>query len=159
LATKKKGSISVDDQPKANVHPRVAFIKSAKLAGIGLDRCAASVDRLLLSHASENDEELEIDITMNQSVLAHEDASFVISSDFDLTQHVKGSEKKIVSIVAVFSAKFDLTKPASEELVKGFANLEARLIFFPYLRHFISDISHRMSIDPILLPMTSELEK
>jgi preprotein translocase subunit SecB len=159
LATKKKTSTAIDVQPKANIHPRVVFIKSAKLAGIGLDKCVASVDRALLSHASENDEELETDITMSQSVLTHEDAHFVISSDFSLTQCAKGSGKKIVSIAAVFSAKFYLTKPASEELVKGFASLEARLIFFPYLRHFISDISHRMSIDPILLPMTSELEK
>jgi preprotein translocase subunit SecB len=158
LANKKKNSISIGDQATENIHPRVAFIKSIKLTGIGLDKCEASVDRALLSNATENEKELAIEITMNQSLLAHEDNYFVVTSNFDLTQRAKGSEKKIVSMTATFSAKFDLTKPANEELIRGFADLEARLIFFPYLRHFVSDISHRMAINTIVLPMTSELE-
>jgi preprotein translocase subunit SecB len=158
LANKKKTSESVSRQV-AKIHPRIDFIKSIKFGGIGLDKSAASVDRTLLTQAKDREKDLEVEITMKQSVLAHEENYFVIASDFDLTQRAKGSDKKIVSIAATFSARFDLTKPASEELVRGFAGLEARLIFFPYLRHFVSDTSHRMSIDTIVLPMTSELEK
>lgn len=158
MANKKKTSESVSRQV-AKIHPRIDFIKSIKFGGIGLDKSAASVDRTLLTQAKDREKDLEVEITMKQSVLAHEENYFVIASDFDLTQRAKGSDKKIVSIAATFSARFDLTKPASEELVRGFAGLEARLIFFPYLRHFVSDTSHRMSIDTIVLPMTSELEK
>jgi preprotein translocase subunit SecB len=159
LTSKKKTSESVGRQTATSIHPRLDFVKSVKFGGIGLDKCAASVDRTLLSDAKEREKDLEIEITMNQSVLAHEDNYFVIAADFDLTQRAKGSDKKIASIAATFSARFDLTKPASQELVRGFAGLEARLIFFPYLRHFVSDTSHRMAIDTIVLPMTSELEK
>ena len=159
MASKKKNSESIGSQTAMKTHPRIDFIKSVKFGGIGLDKCVASVDRIRLLDAKEREKDLEIEITMNQSVLTHEENYFVIATDFDLTQRAKGSEKKLVSIAATFSARFDLTKPASQELVSGFAGLEARLIFFPYLRHFVSDTSHRMSIETIVLPMTSELEK
>lgn len=158
MAPKKKSSSSIVTTTSPAVHPRIAFIKSIKFAGIGLDRSTVSVDRELLARAREDDLPLEIEVTINQSVLSHVSDHFVIGANFDLAQRSKGSDKKIVSIAATFSAKFNLTKAADEELVRAFAALEARLIFFPYLRHFVSDISYRMSIDTIVLPMTSELE-
>jgi hypothetical protein len=161
LVTRKREVTSlgkVEKKISTNNHPRIDFIKSVKLAGIGLDKCVASVDRSLLVQAKEREDDLEIEIKMGHSILAHEDGYFVVAADFDLAQHTSKSEKRIVSITATFSAKFNLAKPASEELISGFARLEARLIFFPYLRHFVSDTSHRMSIDAITLPLTSELE-
>jgi len=158
LATKKRSIVPVERKIATNNHPRIDFIKSVKFVGIGLDKCDASVDRDLLARAREQNSNIEIDIHIAPSVLAHEADSFVVAADFDLSQHVSGSEKRLVSIAATFSAKFTLTKPADESLVKGFAGLEAKLVFFPYLRHFVSDMSYRMSIDSIVLPLTSELE-
>jgi hypothetical protein len=136
VATKKKAPTAVGSQSATATHPRIDFIKSIKFGGIGLDKSTASVNRTLLSQAGEQEKSLEIELTMNQSVLAHEEDYFVIAANFDLTQRAKGSDKKIVSITGTFSAKFDLTKAASEELVKGFAGLEARLIFFSLLASF-----------------------
>lgn len=141
------------------VHPRIAFIKSLKLLGIGIDHCEASIDRDLLAEAKAEKLELETDLAVDYSVITHEQDSFVIGASFRLSQKSKSSAKEIVLISTTFSAKFGLSQPANEELVKAFAHLEAKLIFFPYLRHFVSDMSYRMAIDVILLPMTSELEK
>jgi len=116
------------------------------------------VNRALLERAREKQQPLEIEVTINQSVLEYNRDYFIVAAEFDLTQRSKDSDEAVVSIAATFSAKFSLTAPANEDLIKGFAALEARLIFFPYLRHFVSDISYRMSIDTIVLPMTSELE-
>jgi preprotein translocase subunit SecB len=97
-------------------------------------------------------------VNLKQFVLAHEDDHFVVGLDFELIQRPLKSEVKIVTINAAFSGRFNLAMKASEDHVRAFANLEAKLIFFPYVRHLVSDLSYRMSIDPIVLPMTSELE-
>jgi hypothetical protein len=159
LATSKKRNDLATSQPPASpaTHPRIDFIKSIKFNGIGLDKCTSSVDRLLLTQSREQEVPLEIEVTISQAVLEHAEDHFVIATDFDLKQRAKGSDELIVSIAATFSARFNLVEPAPEDMVRGFASLEARLIFFPYLRHFVADISYRMSIDTIVLPLTSEL--
>jgi preprotein translocase subunit SecB len=106
----------------------------------------------------EENSELEHLVNLRQYVLFHDDDYFVVGFDFELIQRPINSDVKIVTINATFSGRFDLTAKASEEYIRAFANLEARLIFFPYVRHFVSDLTYRMSIDPIVLPMTSELE-
>jgi hypothetical protein len=138
---------------------RIAFVKSIKFGGIGLDKSTVAVDRNLLAKAQETKAKLEIEVTIGQFVLTHTKDFFVIGANFDLCQRAKGTEENVVSIAATFSAKFNLTKAAEPDLVNAFAALEARLIFFPYLRHYVSDISYRMAIDPIVLPMTSEYDK
>jgi hypothetical protein len=158
VTTRKKTPPVIEPQLPVAANSRIEFIKSAKFFGIGLDQATSSVNRLLLAQAREAESPLEIELTINQSVLEHENDYFVVAANFELTQRSKGSDEKIVSLAATFSAKFNLTKPANKELVDGFAALEARLIFFPYLRHFVSDMSYRMAIDIIVLPMTSELE-
>lgn len=149
--------------PKATTdlqtHPRIDFIRSVKFGGLGLDRCDARVDRTVLSAVREGGLDVENNVSIKQYVLAHGEDFFIVAADFELIQQPLDSDQKIVTIAATFSAKFDLTVKASEELVRSFANLEARLVFFPYLRHFVSDMSYRMSIDPIVLPLTSELEQ
>lgn len=149
--------------PKAamdlQTHPRIDFIRSVKFGGLGLDRCDARVDRVALSVVREGGLDVENNVSIKQYVLAHGEDFFVVAADFELVQQPLDSDQKIVSIAATFSAKFDLTTKANEELIRSFANLEARLVFFPYLRHFVSDMSYRMSIDPIVLPLTSELEQ
>jgi preprotein translocase subunit SecB len=157
LIAKKKASVP-QAAIRPEIHPRFAFIKSVKFTGIGLDKSNVFVNRDLLTKARDGEDPLEIELAIRQHVVAHEKDYFVVGADFDLTQRTKSSDDKIVSISATFSARFELTKPANESLLKAFAALEARLIFFPYLRHFVSDISYRMAIDTIVLPMTSEFE-
>lgn len=144
---------------QAAAETRISFIKSVKLAGIGLDRTDAKIDRNLLAIALQRDEELETEVSIRQFVIAHEAEYFVVGGEFILKQHSQGSDAEIVSVKAEFSARFDLSIAANEEFVARFANLEARLVLFPYMRHFVSDISYRMSINPIILPLTSELER
>lgn len=155
IVKKKKSGPVVE---ATTLHPRVDFIRSIKFAGLGLDRCDARINRIALSAAREAASELKNDVSIKQYVLAHESSYFVVGTDFELVQHAD-PENRLLVIAATFSAKFDLAKSASEEMVRSFTNLEARLIFFPYLRHFVSDITYRMGIDPLVLPMTSELEQ
>jgi preprotein translocase subunit SecB len=145
-------------KPQQTASDRIAFIRSVRLAGLGLDQAHAEVNRAALTDIGLREAEMEGEIKLGHAVLSHEDGNFVVSANFELSQKEKGVELPAISIRAVFSAKFDLLRPAPREAVEAFAGLEARLVFFPYIRQFISDLSYRMSIDTILLPLTSEFE-
>ena len=156
MATNKK----VVTTPPANQADakRIAFIRSVKLAGLGLDEVSASVDRNALAAIAGSGDSMTGEISMKQEVISHTEDHFVVVSKFKVTEKQAGIDAAVVTIKATYSAMFNLTKKASKEDVEAFAQLEAKLILFPYIRHLISDISYRMSINPIVLPMTSELE-
>ena len=155
MATKK--SIAKNSRQQAGAE-RIEFIKSVKFAGLGLDETSASVNRNVLAALGEREGSLLTEVNIAPRLSAHSSDSFTVIVELKLTQTDDSNDDTVVRIDAVFSAKFNLTKPASLDHIEAFAALEARLIFFPYIRHFVADTTYRMSIDPIVLPMTSELE-
>ena len=152
MATKKVSPHNVDRAAQA----RIAFIRSVKFGGLGLDEVSASVDRAAL--AAVGGGRLSAEVSIKQELLSHDLDNFVVQAKFTVIEKQEVLDTPVVSVKATFSARFELAEKASKEAVEAFAHLEARLIFFPYIRHFISDITYRMSINPIVLPMTSELE-
>lgn len=139
------------------VHPRVQFIRSVKFAGLGLDSVSAKTDRNAVASAKQAEKSLFNDVTINQSLLAFDEDHFIVRAVLKVVQHVEGSPKPLVQIEAAFTAKFNLASPFDKSFVEAFAQVEARLVFFPYMRHLVSDITYRMSVDPIVLPLSSEL--
>jgi preprotein translocase subunit SecB len=83
----------------------------------------------------------------------------IAGANFNLSQaHTDNPEKVLMKIECSFSALFELQGPGTTEAAERFANTEAKLVFWPYLRHFVSDISYRMAVAPILLPLTTSAE-
>lgn len=154
MATKKSAKViskGVDSE-------RLAFVRSVHLAGLGLDKLSASVDRVHLASARARGEDLSVSVAILQRVVDLQDDSFVVGASVTLLSGEGEDGDSAVRIEASFSAKFDTSKKADPAAAANFANLEARLVFFPYIRQFVSDLTYRMSIDPIVLPLSSQLE-
>ena len=65
-----------------------------------------------------------------------------------------------LSIGCVYQAHFHADDViGNRELAKEFAQSEMRLILWPYFRQFAFETSARMSVPPITVPLTTELEK
>jgi hypothetical protein len=134
----------------------LAFIKHVRLQGLGLDSSSASVDRGALSEAIDANDASPLNIDAIFGILAHTENELVAEAKFKLSQVRKSSaSSQLLTIECSFSALFQLGSPASEDVVTRFANTEAKLVFWPYLRHFMSDMSHRMAINHILIPLTT----
>jgi preprotein translocase subunit SecB len=137
----------------------LSFLKSISLQGIGLDSASVNIDRIELTAANEAKQAAELTLDANFQILASTDTMLVAGANFKLSQaHTDNPEKVLMQIECSFSALFALHEPATAEATERFANAEAKLVFWPYLRHFVSDVSYRMAVAPILLPLTTSAE-
>jgi preprotein translocase subunit SecB len=70
---------------------------------------------------------------------------------------VGNSASEVVNISCKYSAQFSLENETDQACIKRFSENEVQLVFWPYLRHFVSDCTYRMGIYPLVLPLTSEI--
>jgi hypothetical protein len=143
-------------KPSRTKHDGYAeFVSQLSLRGIGLDESTMRLDRNKLFEAKHNNLNLINEITGGQSVLAHTENSFSISGKYLLETKLENGEVPL-RIDCTFSALFATSTRARTDHLQRFANNEARVIFWPYLRHFFSDVTYRMSIDVVIIPLTTE---
>jgi hypothetical protein len=134
----------------------LTFLQQAALQGIGLDKAVIKVDRHAMAEVATAGGHLPLGLTANFSVISHTAERLVIGADFRVNQfhkNPKGAEKSLLDIECSFSALFHLRVECDKAVADRFASSEAKLIFWPYLRHFISDTTYRMSVTPILVPL------
>jgi hypothetical protein len=137
------------------------FLRHAALQGIGLDNATMSVDRNALAEATARGETLPVNLDAKFSVGLLTDDRIIVNAEFVLKNSRKDDSGEVISLMIAcsFSALFNLGSPCDGESANHFANAEAKLIFWPYLRHFVSDTTYRMAISPITIPlMTAGVE-
>jgi hypothetical protein len=153
IVTKKK-AIKTEPQKIAPTHEEyVSFLRKVALQGVGLESASAKVDRTALSEAAASDQAGELSLDASFQVLLHAPDRLVTGGTFKVKQAPKELEVPLLEIECTFSAMFQLGEPIDQATAERFANAEAKLVFWPYLRHFIADTSYRMAINPILLPL------
>ena len=87
------------------------------------------------------------------------DDYFDIAAKYDLkvTWTSEEPEAKPITalfIVCEFYGHFHGEAPISQEHARKFAEEDAWLMFWPYFRQFVSDTTSRMSIPPVMVPIT-----
>jgi hypothetical protein len=152
IVTKKKAIGKPNPKDAARTHEKyLSFLQKVALQGVGLDSADVKVDRNALS-TTDGPGELRLDA--NFQVLVNAPDKLVTGGTFKVKQVPKeGLEASLLLIECTFSAMFQLGEPIDQATAERFANAEAKLVFWPYLRHFIADTSYRMAINPILLPL------
>jgi preprotein translocase subunit SecB len=138
----------------------IKFLRSIKLDALGLDKSQVYIDREKLSDALGNSEQepLGISLRAGHKLISKTASNFIIQANYKLQLTATLDSIEVGEISCVFSASFLSEASCSSECYSRFARIEARLVFWPYIRHFINDITYRMSIPPILLPLTSEFD-
>jgi preprotein translocase subunit SecB len=134
------------------------FLKTVKFMGLGLDSSSTNVNRVALASARSAGQTIETSFGVEYTILNQSSDNFVIGASFTIKRQVEGATEPVVAISASYSALFGSDKEILHENVQRFSQRESKLIFWPYLRFLITDISARMSIDQIVLPLTSEFE-
>jgi preprotein translocase subunit SecB len=135
------------------------FLRRIKLKGVGLDSSTTSVDRSRLAEALSKKADLSVNLKVELNVIQHEIEDFVVAGIFEVVQHLASDDIPIVTIASNFSALFGLLEKTEKHFLDRFSQGEARLVFWPYLRHFVSDMCYRMSVPQILIPLTSEFNE
>lgn len=137
------------------------FLTKLKLIAIGLDSISAQVDRAVYAHAhSEHRDKIVREIESDYTVENFGKDHFNVVAEFNLSLSL-GTEDGGVSLLTIqakISGHFHAAHPVSKDAADQFARAEARLLFWPYFRQYVSDMTGRMHVLPITIPLTIEAE-
>ena len=151
------------------------FLNQVNLYALGLDSMSADIKReaYTIAHA-ESASQVIRSIESKFELIEFTQEHFDVRARFCLRVKLEGSasvglpqpppvpgsvalsaDDELLCIRTSFIAHFHCKKSIAGKSHAGrFAESEARLIFWPYFRQAVSDITARMSIRPITVPLT-----
>lgn len=133
------------------------FRDGVTLYALGMDELKTKLDREAYK-AAHSDElafaEIVREIKVSMGVSDVSDDHFDVDGRFELMVNTKDGQN-LFSLSVAMSAHFHMEEEGLDGYAADFANTEARLIFWPYFRQTVSDITSRMYIAPITVPLTS----
>jgi hypothetical protein len=131
------------------------FLKGLNLVNLGLIRSSSEFNlREYRRIYREKEHKVRRLISANYELELFEKSFFESSAKFILAMENEKSEVKVVQMECVFLGHFHGKSPMEKGLVERFTNSEFRLAAWPYFRQFAHDQSARMSIPPILIPLS-----
>jgi len=131
------------------------FLRTVKLVALALANCSASLDRgpyIEQSARAKSTRHISADYELDEV----RKNAFDVAAGFKLAVTNKANTSKPLTIECRFLGHFHCKPEASRELQERFAQSEARLIFWPYFRELVSDLTAKMYIQPILVPLSTE---
>jgi preprotein translocase subunit SecB len=160
LKVAKSGKTKVKAKPKAlelrsSEESYKIFLKGVELFALGMDSIDAKLDREQY-HIAHSKKTVKIDKTIENSFTLVEFSRdhFDVAANFIFTMQVE-SDSPFLRIAVNFEAHFHWKDGEPEKQhVERFAEGEARLIFWPYFRQAVSDITSRMYIRQVTIPLT-----
>jgi preprotein translocase subunit SecB len=131
-----------------------SFLRGIKLIGLGLAECSATIDRAAYFDSGKKNNTRTISAEYKLGQLEKE--FFDVTARFTLTVEDKMKPPKALAVECIFDAHFHCsTSDVSRERAERFTQSELRLILWPYFREFVSDISGKMAIPPLLIPLSA----
>ena len=131
-----------------------SFLGSVKLHALSLDEMSAKLNRDLYWKHLKRSENITRAIEATYKPVNLEGDRFDIEARLTLTIALRGSSDEILTINCIYSAHFHAVLGFGIEAVEQFAKSGAKIIVWPYFRHFVSDMTSRMHIPPITIPLT-----
>jgi len=130
------------------------FLNNVEIYALGLDSISAEIKREAYAIATA-DKAAEVirEIKSHFKLIEVGEEFFDVRAAF--TVRVKQQNEELLLIRASFTAHFHIKKGMPvEKHASKFAQLEARLIFWPYFRQIVADTTARMHIRPLIIPLT-----
>jgi preprotein translocase subunit SecB len=124
------------------------FVRSLDLIIIALTSSNARIKRGEYFAAKEPD--LTVDVALKPRRLARDHFDLHAEARVKLARKRSGA---LFDLSVTYELHFHGKAPIDPKLVRRFADWDAHIILWPYLREYVSDVSARMYIPPILLPV------
>jgi preprotein translocase subunit SecB len=126
------------------------------LFAIGLDDLRASLDRSKYADAyGEDNRRIVRRVQSVYRVSEYSKEHCDISATLYLRIEASGFEDPVLAIDVTITGHFHPKGSFSRAEAEQFAKTEARLIFWPYLRELVSDVTGRMHISTVTLPLAA----
>jgi len=133
------------------------FLKQLSLVDLGLLSSSSKFDPAAYAKMRSNKAETpRISVTVEYHLEEVDKAFFESIAKFKLTIQGQKTNTRPVVIERAFLGHFHCKPPVTRELAGRFTNFEFRVIVWPYFRHFVQDMTARMSIPPVVIPLSVE---
>jgi preprotein translocase subunit SecB len=141
------------NSPPKNMDRYTEFLGSLDLVTIALAECSLSLDR---AEFFRQDVTLSAELQCRAEEVSAE--SFEISATLNTAITADESESIIGKIEARFLLHFH-ANTSDRQMVNQFAKSDVRLMVWPYFRELVSNVTARMHIQPIILPVSGHSER
>lgn len=140
-----------------NQQPYLSFLGGVQPVILGLTKCQANLDRDLFRMAMKERKDERV-LFADFKIGAIDNDHFDLSADFEVSIRVadgnQESEAEVyLKIDCSFYGHFHCHDNVDESNVRRFADSEARIVFMPYLREFVSSLTAKMWIPPVMIPI------
>ena len=131
-----------------------AFIASLKLQIINLKETACDIDR----EAYWKHKEKNISYKLTAEAIDTGEGYFDVRAKLEAAMTGGKSKAHLIKIAATYDLHFH-AKPIPKVFLDRFCHSDVRLIVWPYFREYVSDVSARMYIPPMILPLSNEKDE
>jgi len=132
------------------------FLRSVKPIALGLVECSSRLDREALGQMAARKNNGVRLISTEYQLTAAEGGYFDATGKFSLAVAEKTKATPALAIQCTYETHFHCKAPVEKKLAERFTASELRLVLWPYFRELVFDLSGKMSIPPIAIPLTTE---
>ena len=130
------------------------FLKGVKLYIIALDHASSTIDRERYWECSERKNGMVRTIEASYEATAIEGAHFDVVGRLEMKILSTTDKCELVRIACQYSSHFHARGRVDKHEADRFASAEAKIVIWPYFRQLVTDLSARMFIPPIIVPLT-----
>lgn len=140
-------------KPSANGYAE--FLRELQLIGLGLSDCSAKLDRELYFDVVSKKNSTRT-ISSHYELTGVQKEFFDVSAQFSLQVQDKARKSTPLVIECRFIGHFHCGEHgAPQGFADRFCQSELRIVLWPYFREFVSDITSKMAIPPLLVPLAA----
>lgn len=130
------------------------FLKGVKVYIVALDYASSTIDRERYWECSEKKDGMVRMIGASYKASAIEGTHFDVIGRFEMKILSTAHKRELVTVECQYSSHFHARTRVEKVEAERFANTEAKIIIWPYFRQLVTDLSARMFIPPIVVPLT-----
>lgn len=132
------------------------FIGGLNLIGLGLKSSNARLERQRYAQLRQGKKEPNRRIQTDYRLVDSGNGFFDCEADFHLILEHPSTKDSVLLVECTFEAHFHTDVKAHEQFARRFASSEFRLVVWPYFRQFVTDVTARMGIPPVTVPLSSQ---
>lgn len=124
-------------------------LQGVELESLVLDECSAKLKReKLLSSAS-----LNVLVSDEQALKDQSEQRFIIEQKYKLIVKPSGERTHVLQVTATFILTYTLSSKVPRDFLKIFSEGNVHLNSWPYFRELVQNLTQRMGIRPLTVPL------
>lgn len=135
-------------------HSYEEFVRELGAVAVALRSCSANLDRGLYFELREKRKKnirrsLKPEFKLERVAKDY----FDVLASIEVAIHDASSDHEALRVECAFEGHIHATPPLRKEYAERFATSDLRVVMWPYMRQMVSDMTMRMAILPIFLPI------